>query len=122
LAAVVANEALRTVRVDHHLLNGSGPARIGDELIIGPLEFLPTGPRAQAAWRTCLAPPRHRQAQRNVCLPPNRCRGVITRVAATGAFGQAIETPSGRPFFVHHSQLQGGAARRQTPGAIITTR
>ena len=111
LVAVVANEALGTVRVDHHLLNGSGSARIGDELIVGPLEFLPAGPRAQSAWRTCLAP-QHRQPQRNVCLAPNRCRGVITRVAATGAFGQAIETPSGRPFFVHHSQLQSGAALR----------
>lgn len=111
LAAVVANEALGTVRVDHHLLNGSGPARMGDELIIGPLEFLPAGPRAQAAWRTCLAP-LHRQPQWNASLMPNRCRGIITRVAATGAFGQAIETPSGRPFFVHRSQLQGGAALR----------
>ncbi len=111
LVAVLSNEALGTVRVDHHLLDGSGPAGIGDELIIGPLEFRSAGPRAQAAWRTCLVP-QHRQARRNACLALNRCRGVITKVAATGAFGQAIETPSGRPFFVHHSQLQGGAALR----------
>src|ERR1051325_3597933 len=62
LATVIANEALGTVRMDHHLLKGSGPAQIGDELIIGPLEFLPAGPRAQAAWRTCLV---SRHPQRN---------------------------------------------------------
>jgi hypothetical protein len=55
LAAVVGNEALGKVRVDHRLLNGSGPAQLGDALIIGPLEFLPAGPSAQAAWRSRFA-------------------------------------------------------------------
>src|SRR5262245_42079326 len=43
LAAVIGNEALTKVRVDHHLLNGCGPVQIGEELIVGPLEFLPEG-------------------------------------------------------------------------------
>jgi cold shock CspA family protein len=110
LTAVVNNEALGKVRVDHHLLNGSGPAQLGDELIIGPLEFLPAGPRAQAAWRTRLDG--HQRQQPNHCASPKRCRGVVTRVAPTGNFGQITETPDGRPFFVHHSQLQAGAMLR----------
>jgi len=35
LAAIAGNDALAKVRVDQALLNGSGPAQLGDTLIVG---------------------------------------------------------------------------------------
>jgi cold shock CspA family protein len=110
LAAVVGNEALGKVRVDHQLFSGSGPVQFGETLIIGPLEFLPAGALAQAAWRSPFAG--GQALQLNGCAGRERRKGVVTRVAPTGNFGQITEAPSGRPFFVHRSQLQGGATLR----------
>jgi len=126
LAEVADNKALGKVRVDHSLLNGSGPAQLGDSLIIGPLQFLPAGPRAVCAWPTRTSSPvrplvrpfHYRsgpavQPARQYSNPaPRRNRGTVTRVAPTGAFGQITDEHNGDQFFVHHSQLQGGAILR----------
>lgn len=110
LAAVARNEALGKIRVDHKLLNGSGPLQLGDALIIGPLEFLPAGPRAQAAWRTRVMT--YSLPYQNAGRAEARCWGIVSRVAPNGNYGQITEKPGGRRFFVHCSQLQGGALLR----------
>jgi cold shock CspA family protein len=117
LAEVADNKALGKVRVDHNLLNGSGPAQLGDTLIIGPLQFLPAGPRAACAWpagRPSLQRPQPaRPPMRPHQAPPAwRNKGTITRVAQTGAFGQVTDERDGQQYFVHTSQLQRGALLR----------
>lgn len=117
LLEVADNKALGKVRVDHNLLNGSGPAQLGDTLMIGPLQFLPAGPRAVCAWpagrsrlqhpQPVRSPMRHLQAS-----PTRRNKGTVTRVAQTGAFGQITDERDGQQYFVHASQLQRGALLR----------
>ena len=126
LAEVADNKALGKVRIDYNLLNGSGPAHLGDTLIIGPLQFFPAGPRAVCAWpsRTSsparpLTRPVHPRsgpsipASRPYHTPaPRRNKGTVTRVAQTGAFGQITDERDGQQYFVHASQLQRGALLR----------
>jgi cold shock CspA family protein len=126
LAEVADNKALGKVRVDHSLLNGAGAAQLGDTLIVGPLQFLPAGPRAVCAWPTRAASPM-RTAARPInpwshhSIPatsqyhapvPRRNKGTVTRVAQTGAFGQITDERDGQQYFVHSSQLQRGALLR----------
>ena len=126
LLTIAGNEALSKVRVDHALLNGSGPILLGDTLIVGPLDFLATGPRARAAWPsraevqhrpgTCGVQPRGGTAIPTYRQRPvsklHRNRGTVTRVAPTGAFGQVTDQRNGAQYFVHHSALQRGAMLR----------
>jgi cold shock CspA family protein len=126
LVEVPDNKALGKIRVDHSLLNGSGPAHLGDTLIVGPLQYLPAGPRALCAWptgRSSLALPATRPVQPRSAPPipashqyhtptPRRNKGTVTRVAQTGAFGQITDERDGQQYFVHSSQLQRGAILR----------
>ncbi len=113
LAAVVGNDALAKVRVDQALLNGSGPAQLGDTLIVGPLDFLPAGPRARAAWPVRMANAHYaplRPANR-MHLVPSWNKGTVTRVAPSGTFGQITDERTGSQYFVHQSQLLGAVLR-----------
>ena len=100
LARVANNAALPLVRVDQGLLNGSGPMRLGAVLLIGPLEYLPNGPRAKAVWPVSVqqtAPP---------IRPANIERlGVISAVKA-GGFG-FIRSDGGADVFWHVTELHG---------------
>ena len=109
LATVLGEPSLGKVRVDHRLIVGREPMRVGDRLMLGPVEYLPAGPRALSARRSqsrCATT--HSAACRAKRAIPGRSRGSITRVAKTGRFGQITELPTGRQYFVHSSQLQPG--------------
>jgi cold shock CspA family protein len=113
LAAIAGNDALAKVRVDQALLNGSGPAQLGDILIVGPLDFLPAGPRARAVWSVRTGSHHHappQPANRPQFVPP-RNKGTVTRVAPVGTFGEITDERTGSQYFVHQSQLRGTMLR-----------
>lgn len=49
LCTVANNNGMPTVRVDHALLNGSGPVKLGQVLMVA-INFEAGGPRAKAVW------------------------------------------------------------------------
>jgi cold shock CspA family protein len=110
LGRVANNQAIGPVRIDHGVVHGFGTVSMGDLLIVGPLDFLPEGPRATAAWRV--------QVQTNGSLFPHntpvptrhdRHFGVITRVNDFGAYGFVSDERTGSTVFVHATQLRMGA-------------
>lgn len=101
LAVVAGNHALGRVRVDNMLLNGH-QAQVGSVLLLGPIEFAPAGPKAQAAWPARLVPDRQ--------PAPDRKRGVITQVAPAGTWGWISDERTGTAVFVHRTQLRRGAS------------
>jgi len=108
LAKVVGKPGLGKIRVDHKLIDGPQPLCIGDSLVLGPIEYLRTGPRALSVRRLEPAKGNLLSSQRRRPVF-HRCRGSITRIAASGTFGQITEAVTGRRFFVHTSQLRPGA-------------
>jgi cold shock CspA family protein len=106
LAIVASNRALRQVRVDTALLNGR-QTQVGSILLLGPIEFLPAGPQAQAAWPVRLVG--NGQNSQNT---PGRKTGVITHVAPTGSHGFLSNERTGASVFVHQTQLRRGATLR----------
>ena len=97
LAAVANNAYLPCVRVNHALLNGAGPLRLGQVLLVGPLVFEPAGPRAQGAWPVA--------CRTRVQHATIRKLGIIT--AVKGGFG-FLQPADGSPDqFFHFSQCHG---------------
>jgi cold shock CspA family protein len=101
LAVVAGNQALGRVRVDNTLLNGH-QAQVGSVLLLGPIEFVPAGPKAHAAWPARLVPSNGDGA-------PARKHGVITQVAPAGTYGWISDERTGTAVFVHRTQLRRGA-------------
>lgn len=114
LCRVANNPALPPIRVDQGLLNGAGPLRLGQILLIGPLAFEQNGPRAQAAWPVDVQPT-HKPAPARV-----RKLGIITAVKPGFGF---IRPADGSPdVFCHFSECQGftpvaGMSVQFTPAA-----
>jgi cold shock CspA family protein len=122
LAVVFGNGAVGKVRVDHSSFDGVRSLGIGDMLIVGPLSFLPEGPKAEGAWLAravnsgARRPTRSNGAAR--ATGSGRQTGVITRVADQGSFGWIASEQTGRLIFVHASQLKRGAVLQ--PGSRVS--
>lgn len=100
LAVVAGNQAVGRVRVDNTLLNGH-QAPVGSLLWLGLLAYLPTGPKAQAAWPARLVP-------NGQAIHGGRKTGVLTYVAMSGTWGKLIGEQDGKEVFVHFTQLRRG--------------
>ena len=107
LGEVQGNRTMSAVRVDRGLLATNDLVSRGDDLLVGPLHYLPAGPKAHAAW-----PARVGRAQANgepgQKKGPNRRTGMITEVHASRAYGRITEERTGKRVFVHGSQLGNG--------------
>jgi hypothetical protein len=102
------NRTLGPIRVDQGVLlsSGVGTVRIGDSLVVGPLEFGAKRPTARGAWRLASAPsPGGRRAPTNGL---GRHTGLLKSVHTTGADAFLADEPSGMEVFGHKSQLLPG--------------
>lgn len=126
LVQVEQTRSMAAVRIDHARLVGGGPPQEGDELLVGPIQYLPDGPFAEAGWslsrKTKAAPqparstqpwPARRPSQQ---IPPasiakqKRLLGVISQIHATGTFGRIL-TDDGHYIFVHSNDCNAGVFR-----------
>ncbi len=103
LAHVEGNGVLGSVRVDYAALNGCG-AQVGQVIVLGPIAFVPEGPRAEHAWRPEVAKP--------VGQRKGEKTGVVVYVAPDAAYGRVLCEQTGREVFVHRSQLARGLVLR----------
>jgi len=95
LAIIDENQALGKVRIDNVILNGAGPTRVDDVMIVGPLDYQLNGPMAKGVWR--------------LTRPPiGRRTGVITKVEPPGNYGWLTCEQTGISVFVHQKQLRPG--------------
>lgn len=105
LAQALEAPALGVIRISRGGLAGSKAVSVGDKLLAGPLEFdADQMARMANAWRLpggAAAPPPPAATARVV--------GLITRIHATGRFGE-ITTTAGKSLYFHVSQLQPGLA------------
>lgn len=107
-AIAAGNQALGALRLEHNVFNGSGPAKVGQTYLVGPLDYTPAGVKALGAWPIEVLP----QQPRNRPQPPaHRESGIITEVHHSGQFGRI--TAGTRQYFVHINQLCAGAVLRE---------
>jgi len=104
--ADIANDStLPQVRLDQARLNGR-PARVGQVFIVGPIERLPSGPRAECAWPVRVVTKDSSLSARNATKRSVRKVGTITCVRGL-TWGFVTPFDGGRNAFVHSSQLNG---------------
>jgi cold shock CspA family protein len=97
LLAIAGNPGMPAVQADHVLLNGQGPLRLGQVVLVA-IDFNARGPRAKALW-------------------PTETKAVSRRPATVEKLGRITNVKAGfgfiRPFdaspdaFFHFSELRG---------------
>jgi cold shock CspA family protein len=131
LAAVTGNFALRSVLVPKEILANLA---VGEQVLIGGIEYRPAGPRALAASRAGQSEPRPRlgllkpkapSREPSLLFPEHRTAvhalrevGVIASVAGSGTFGRIIADRTGDSVFLPGSALMPGASLK--PGLRVS--
>ena len=105
LAGVANNQALPPVRISYRDLNGLGVPYVGQVVLVGPLTFQASGPRARAIWR---AQTQQSQGSHNGNGSPTRV-GVVTVLKASH-WGFVTPLGGGRQALVHRNHCTPGMA------------